>query len=94
MKDTGEKVRRKRHTITCVCVFIRVMGASEDALPVMMNVPYFSQDNISGPIDEEYRREEASSMQYVEKDNGGAPDEKEFRHRDLNPGLMGESHVS
>ena len=70
------------------------MDALEDALPVMMNVPYFSQDNISGPIDEEYRREEASSMQYVEKDNGGAPDEKEFRHRDLNPGLMGESHVS
>jgi hypothetical protein len=39
------------------------MGASEDALPVMMNVPYFSQDNISGPIDEEYGREEASSTQ-------------------------------
>jgi hypothetical protein len=39
------------------------MDALEDALPVMMNVPYFSQDNISGPIDEEYRREEASSTQ-------------------------------
>jgi hypothetical protein len=37
MKDIGEKVRKNRHTIICAC-FIRVMGASENALPVVIYV--------------------------------------------------------